>query len=94
MLYCKSFNKIIVKLIIYFASKIRLLERDLKSVAKAIVDLYPGEKEIDYYQKKKGRQRPKGKLYFSYRNLRKILVDVLLATSQRSSKKYTVDNSK
>jgi hypothetical protein len=82
-----------VKLIIYFASKIRLLQRDYKSIAKAIVDLYPGEKEIDYYEKQNG-QNPKGKLYFSYRSHRRFLVAVLLATSKRSVKKYTVDSSK
>jgi hypothetical protein len=82
-----------VKLIIYFASKIRLLERDLESIAKAIVDLYPGEKEINYYEKQEGKAR-KGKLFNSYRTHRQFLVAVSLATSQRSSKKYTVDNSK
>jgi hypothetical protein len=82
-----------VKLIIYFASKIRLLQRDYKSIAKAIVDLYPGEKEIDYYETQKG-QNPKGKLFNSYTNYRKCLVAVSLATLQRPSKKYTVDKRK
>jgi hypothetical protein len=94
MLYCKSFNNIIVKLIIYFPSKIRLLQRDFRSIAKAIVDLYPGEKEINYHEKQEWRQPCKGKLFNSYRGNRKFLVAVSLAKSQRSFKKYTVDNSK